>query len=158
MALTLYGIYGLGELPYDEALNLSRSLNISLESKTGGYKAEGRFIGVNTAAHSGRRSQQARAEDTGFFAPLIRKGSKLRLARPDERSTRRLENPQTEWDLLQGLVMAYRKGDIPVARGYLSQYAEGREERVMHLLAVWAAEMPDEKQRKEAQAMVFGLK
>lgn len=158
MALTLYGIYGLGEFPYDEALNLSRSLNIALEGKPGGYKAEGRFIGINTAARSGRRSQQARAEDTGFFAPLVRKGSKLRLARPDERNKRRLENPQTEWDLLQGLVMAYRKGDIPVARGYLSRYAEGREERVLNLLEVWAAEMPDEKQRKEAQAMVFGLK
>jgi len=158
MALTLYGIYGLGEFPYDEALNLSRSLNIALEGKSGGYKAEGRFIGINTAVRSGRRSQQARAEDTGFYAPLVRKGSKLRLTRPDERSKRRLENPQTEWDLLQGLVMAYRKGDIPVARGYLSRYAEGREERVLNLLAVWAAEMPDEKQRKEAQAMVFGLK
>ena len=158
MALTLYGIYGLGEFPYDEALNLSRSLNIALEGKTGGYKTEGRFIGINTAARSGRRSQQAKAEDLGFYAPLVRKGSKLRLARPDERNKRRLENPQTEWDLLQGLVMAYRKGDIPVARGYLSRYAEGREERVLNLLAVWAAEMPDEKQRKEAQAMVFGLK
>ena len=158
MALTLYGIYGLGEFPYDEALNLSRSLNIALEGKSSGYKAEGRFIGINTAARSGRRSQQARAEDTGFYAPLVRKGSKLRLAGPDERNKRRLENPQTEWDLLQGLVVAYRKGDIPVARGYLSRHAEGREERVLNLLAVWAAEMPDEKQRKEAQAMVFGLK
>ncbi|MBW1804752.1 MAG: DUF1156 domain-containing protein, partial [Deltaproteobacteria bacterium] len=145
IALTLYGIYGLGEFPYDEG-------------KSGGSKAEGRFIGINTAARSGRRSQQARAEDTGFYAPLVRKGSKLRLAGPDERNKRRLENPQTEWDLLQGLVVAYRKGDIPVARGYLSRHAEGREERVLNLLAVWAAEMPDEKQRKEAQAMVFGLK
>jgi len=158
MALTLYGIYGLGEFPYDEALNLSRSLNIALEGKTGGYKAEGRLIGINKATRSGRRSQQARAEDLGFFAPLVRKGSKLRLAKPDERNTRRLENPQTEWDMLQGLVMAYREGDIPVARGYLSRHAEGREERVLNLLSVWAAEMPDEKQRKEAQAMVFGLK
>jgi len=128
MALTLYGIYGLSEFPYDEALNLSRSLNIALEGKSGGYKAEGRFIGVNTAARSGHRSRQARAEDIGFYAPLVRKGSKLRLARPDERSKRRLENPQTEWDLLQGLIMAYRKGDIPVARGYLSRHAGVREE------------------------------
>ena len=158
MALTLYGIYGLNEFPYDEALNLSRSLNIALESKPGGYRAEGRFIGMNTAARSGRRTQQSRAEETGFYAPLIRKGSKLRLARPDERSKPRLENPQTEWDLLQGLIMAYRTGDIPVARGYLAQYAQGREERVLNLLEVWAAEMPDEKWRKEARAMAFGLK
>jgi len=158
MALTLYGIYGLAEFPYDEALNLSRSLNISLENKSGGYTAEGRFIGINTAAGSGRASVKAKAEEAGFYAPLVRTGSILRLARPDERSTRRLEHPQTEWDLLQGLVMAYRKGDVPVARGYLSRYGEGREERVLNLLAVWAADMPDEKLRKEAQAMVFGLR
>jgi len=157
MALTLYGIYGLAEFPYDEALNLSRSLNISLENKSGGYTADGRFIGINTAAGSGRASVKAKAEEAGFYAPLVRTGSILRLARPDERSTRRLEHPQTEWDLLQGLVMAYRKGDVPVARGYLSRYGEGREERVLNLLAVWAADMPDEKLRKEAQAMVFGL-
>ena len=53
--------------------------------------------------------------------------------------------------------MAYREGDIPVARGYLSRHAEGREERVLNLLSVWAAEMPDEKQHKEAQAMLFSL-
>ena len=158
MALTLYGIYGLAEFPYDEALNLSRSLNISLENKSGGYTADGRFIGINTAAGSGRASVKAKAEEAGFYAPLVRTGSILRLARPDERSTRRLEHPQTEWDLLQGLVMAYRKGDVPVARGYLSRYGEGREERVLNLLAVWAADMPDEKLRKEAQAMVFGLR
>lgn len=158
MALTLYGIYGLSEFSYDEALNLSRSLNIALDAKSGGYRAEGRFIGVNTAAESGRASARAKAEDTGFYAPLVRSGSKLRLARPEERANRRLENPQTEWDLLQGLVMAFRKGDIPVARAYLAGYAEGREERVLNLLAVWAAEMPDEALRKEAQAMVFGLK
>ncbi len=100
MALTLYGIYGLAELPYDEALNLSRSLNIRLENKTGGYTAEGPFIGINTEARAGRRAQRASAEDTGFHAPLVRKGAKLRLARPDERNPRRLEHPQTEWDIL----------------------------------------------------------
>jgi|WetSurMetagenome_2_1015567.scaffolds.fasta_scaffold1568622_2 hypothetical protein len=47
---------------------------------------DGRFIGINTEA----------AEDTGFHAPLLRKGSKLRLARPEERNEKRLENPQTE--------------------------------------------------------------
>jgi len=158
MALTLYGIYKLSEVPYDEALNLSRSLNIRLEAKTGGYTAEGRFIGINTQARAGRRSRLASAEETGFHAPLIRKGSKLRLVRPDERDSRRLDNPQTEWDILHGLIMAYRQGDIPVARGYLTRHAEGRENLIMDLLSVWAAEMSDMELRKEAQAMAFGLK
>jgi len=158
MALTLYGIYGLGEVPYDDALNLSRSLNIRLEGKTGGYEAEGRFIGINTQATSGRRARAAAAEETGFHAPLIRKGSKLRLARPDERNARRLDHPQTEWDILHGLVMAYRKGDIPVARAYLARHGEGKEGLFKDLVDVWAAEMADENLRKEAQALAFGLK
>jgi hypothetical protein len=158
MALTLFGIYGLGEFPYDEALNLSRSLNISLESKGAGYSAEGRFIGINTEAGSGRRSRITAAEETGFHAPLLRKGSKLRLARPDERNEKRLENPQTEWDVLHGLIMAFRKGDMPVARGYLNRHVEGKDETLKDLLTVWAEQMADEKLRKEAQALVFGLK
>ncbi len=158
MALTLYGIYGLAEFPYDEALNLSRSLNIALESKTGGYTADGRFVGINTEAATGRRTRRSTAEETGFFAPLVRRGSKLRLARPEERNRRRLEHPQTEWDLLHGLVMAYREGDIPVARGYLARHGEGKEELVLDLLDVWAEEMTDENLRKEARAMVFGLR
>ena len=158
MALTLYGIYGLGELSYDEALNLSRSLNIRLETKNGGYVADGRFIGINAQTGSGRRVAGARAEDLGVAAPLIRKGSKLRLARPEERSSRRLENPQTEWDLLQGLVMAYRDGDIPVARGYLARQAGIKADLIKDLLEVWAAEMADETLGKEARALLFGLK
>jgi|LGVE01.1.fsa_nt_gb adenine-specific DNA methylase len=157
MALTLYGIYGLGEVPYDDALNLSRSLNIPLEGKTGGYEAEGRFIGINTQASSGRRVRTATAEETGFHAPLIRKGSKLRLARPDERNARRLDHPQTEWDILQGLVIAYRNGDIPVARAYLARHAEGKQVLFKDLVDVWAAEMADENLRKEAKALAFGL-
>ena len=158
MALTLFGIYGLGELSYDEALNLSRSLTISLESKNAGYSAEGRFIGINTEAGSGRRSRAATAEDTGFHAPLLRKGSKLRLAKPEERNEKRLENPQTEWDVLHGLIMAYRKGDMPVARGYLNRHVEGNAETVKDLLRVWAEQMSDETLRKEAQAILFGWK
>jgi hypothetical protein len=158
MALTLYGIYGLSELPYDEALNLSRSLNIRLENKTGGYTAKGPFIGINTQTRAGRRAQRASAEDTGFHAPLVRKGSKLRLARPDERNPRRLEHPQTEWDILHGAVMAHREGDIPVARAYLNNHAADNLNTIKDLLQVWAAEMADETLRKEAQAMLFGLK
>ena len=159
MALTLYGIFGLAEFAYDDALNLSKSLNISLEGKSGGYNADGRFIGINTqATGAGRRVSRATAEDTGFHAPLVRKGSKLRLARPGERHPKRLEHPQTEWDILHGVIMAYRQGDVPVARGYLKRHAEGNEDFFKALLQVWAAEMPDEKLRKEAQALLFGLR
>ncbi|MBW1961243.1 MAG: DUF1156 domain-containing protein [Deltaproteobacteria bacterium] len=159
MALTLFGIYGLGEFSYDEALNLSRSLNIRLELKPAGYTAEGRFIGLNTQAGSGgRRRVGASAEDSGFHAPLIRKGSRLRLTKPGERHKRRLENPQTEWDILHGTIMAFRKGDIPVARGYLNRYAAGNEDFFKDLLHVWIEGVGDERLHKEAQALLFGLK
>jgi adenine-specific DNA methylase len=159
MALTLFGIFGLSTFSFDEALNLSKSLNIRLENKGGGYTAEGQFIGINTqASGTGRRSAHAQAEDTGFHAPLVRKGSSLRLARPGERHLRRLESPQNEWDLLHGLIMAYRSGDIPVARGYLHRHAQGKEDFFKDLLSVWAVEVADEKLKKEAQALIFGLK
>ena len=157
MALTLYGIYGLKEFRYDEALNLSRSLNIRLETKTGGYTSDGPFIGINTQSSAGKRARRAKAEDAGFHAPLIKKGSKLRLARPDERNQKRIENPQTEWDILHGLIMNFRKGDIPVARGYLSRHAEGKENLIKNLINVWASEMTDEDLRKEGNAIVFGI-
>jgi len=158
MALTLFGIYGFSELPYDDALNLSKSLNIALESRPGGYTVEGRIVGINQEAASQRRRTSREAESTGYHAPLIRKGSKLRLALPEERNARRLENPQTEWDVLQGLILAHRRGDIPVARAYLNEHADGRQRLILDLLHVWAEEMADETLRKEGQTMLFGLK
>ena len=124
MALTLYGIWGLSPFAYDEALNLSRSLNIALSARPAGYRIEGRMIGINQEA-SGQRSRArgAAAEDDGFHAPLVRKGSKLRLALPEERHPRRLAHPQTDWDILQGMILAFRRGDIPVARAYLDEHA-----------------------------------
>ena len=105
MALTLYGIWGLNAFAYDEALNLSRSLNIALLARPAGYRVEGRMIGINQKA-SGQRSRArgAAAEDEGFHAPLVRKGSKLRLALPEERHPRRLTQPQTDWDILHGIM------------------------------------------------------
>ena len=158
MALTLYGIYGLHEVPYDEALNLSRSLNIRLDSRPAGYTVEGRMIGINQDAGSQRRRTSREAESTGYHAPLVRKGSRLRVARPEERHTHRLAHPQTEWDVLHGLMMAYRHGDIPVARAYLQQHANGRQQVILDLLHVWAAGTSDETLRQEGQTMVFGLK
>ncbi|HEY9745062.1 MAG TPA: hypothetical protein V6C99_02465, partial [Oculatellaceae cyanobacterium] len=157
MALTLYGIFGLGEFPYDEALNLSRSLNISLETKVAGYNAVGRMIGINNETQ-GRRVRHTDAEEVGYHAPLLRRGSKLRLALPEERNKKRLEHPQTEWDVLHGLIMAYREGDVPLARAYLLQHGEGKRQVILDLLFVWATATADQGLRKEAEALLFGLK
>jgi len=160
MSLLLFGIYGLAEFPFDEALNLSRSMNIKLEGKTAGYSVEGRIIGINDESRGKitRRKEAGEIEDSGYHAPLVRRRSKLRLALPEERNKRRLENPQTEWDILHGLILAYREGDVFVARTYLEQHAEGREQVILDLLSVWAANIADEKMRKEAGAILFGLK
>jgi hypothetical protein len=54
--------------------------------------------------------------------------------------------------------MAYRQGDIPVARAYLDRHGEGRQSLITDLLGVWAAEIPDDTLKKEARAILFGLK
>ncbi len=156
MAMLLFGIFGLGDFGYDDALNLSKSLNIALETKTGGYAANGRFIGINTQ-ESGRRAAGLNAHESGFAAPLVRKGSKLRLALPEERDPRRLATPQTEWDLLQGTIMAYREGMEISARGYIQNKAGEKAPIVKSLLNVWAEEMAEEALKKEARAILFGL-
>jgi putative DNA methylase len=157
MALTLYGVFGLAELPYDEALSLSRSLNIRLDGRPGGYKVAGRLVGINNEG-TDRAASSRVAESAGFHAPLLRKGSKLRLALPEERSSQRLESPQTEWDILHGVIMAYRRGDVPVARAYLNQHAADRQQLILDLLHVWTQEMDDERLRKEGQTILFGLR
>jgi putative DNA methylase len=141
------------------ALNLSRSLNIRLEGKAGGYCIEPgqRFIGINQDA-KGRHSRGTRPEANGYAAPLVRKGSKLRLACPEERDKRRLEHPQTDWDRLHGMLMAYRRGDLPVARQYLAAHAADHTPRIVDLLGVYAKEMDDEGPRREAEALFFGLR
>lgn len=157
MALTIYGIFGLGDFPYDEALNLSRALNITLAAAAGNYRINGRMIGINDET-AGRRSRGSKPEEGGYYAPLLRKGSRLRLALPEERNEKRLEAPQTEWDVLQGLIMAFRDGDVPVARSYLERHAEGKQQVILDLLSVWAAKATDEKLRQEAEAMLFGVR
>jgi hypothetical protein len=159
MALTLYGIWGLAPIAYDEALNLSRSLNIALSARPAGYHVEGRMIGINQGACGLRgRSRGAPAEETGYHAPLVRKGSKLRLARPEERHPRRMAHPQTDWDILHGLILAHRRGDIPVARAYLEEHAAQHQPRMLDLLDVWAAEITDPDLKREAETLRFGLR
>jgi putative DNA methylase len=160
MALTLFGIFGLNQFSYDSALNLSRSLNIRLDDKPVIHNPGGRSIGINAEVRSGRSIRRLSREDVveGYHAPLVKKGSKLRLAMPDERVNARLERPQSEWDILHGLITSYRAGDVPVARAYLSQHAEGRQQVIVDLLNVWKNQVDTEELRKEAEAMLFGLK
>ncbi len=155
MAVTLYGICGLGSIRFDEVLNISRSLGIAIESQSAGYDATGKSIGYATEM-AGRR---ARRDDdiVGYHAPLVRKNSSLRLARPEERNPKRLANPQHEWDVLQGLILRYREGDVPVARAYLNEHADGSQTKILDLLRVWMNEADDEDLRKEAEMMLFGL-
>jgi len=157
MALTLFGIFGLNEFPFDEALSLSKSLNISLEHKPAGYGINGAMIGINNAT-AARRSRHNDSQVPGYYAPLLRRGSKLRLAAPEERHSDRLSHPQTEWDILHALLMAYREGDVAVARPYLQSQAAGREQLILDLLAVWAVEIGDDKLRQEAEELRFSLK
>lgn len=153
MALTLYGIYGLSSFPYDSALVLSRSLGIALEAKSGGYSVSGRMIGINAESGSGSSA----SNDGGYHAPLLRSGSNLRLVRPEERDARRIERPQTEWDIAQGVLLAYREGDVPVARAYLDRHSEGQSGKILDLIQVWTTEAAEEELRREGEALLFGL-
>lgn len=154
IAVTLFGIYGLEPLPFDDALSLSKSLNIRLEGKAGGYVFETGMIGINDERGTRNRDKDVQ----GFFAPLVRKGSKLRLALPQERHPKRIEHPQTEWDIMQGVILAFREGDIPVARAYVQRHADGREQMIMDLIKVWAEGCGREKLQKEATRILYGLK
>jgi len=156
IVLTLYGVFGLAYFPFDEALSLSRSLNISLEMRSAGYTPRGRMIGINSETRSS--NGRGRASEVGYQAPLVRDASKLRLVLPEERHIHRIENPLTEWDILQGLILAYREGDVPVARAYLERHAEGRVQTVLDLLHVWTEQVAEEDLRKEGRAILFNLK
>lgn len=153
MALTIFGIWELAEVAYDDILNLSRSLGIALDGKPGGYRVQDREIGINQAI--GTRGRDKGAD--GYQAPLVRSGSKLRLALPEERHSARLTDPQTDWDRLEGLIAAYREGDIPVARAYLQAHATENAERILDLLEVWAAEARDPDLKKQARTALYGL-
>ena len=90
IALTLFGIYGMSIFSYDDALSLSRSLNISLVNKTAGYVVDNQSLGINDE----RTAKTSRNEEfEGYFAPVVRKTNKLRLAMPEERAKKRLEEP-----------------------------------------------------------------
>ncbi|WP_291323778.1 DUF1156 domain-containing protein [Desulfonatronospira sp.] len=156
MALTIFGIWGLKDFAYDEGLNLSRSLQVRLAEKNGGYQVQDNTIGLSSAARGRARQRQANGAN-GFHAPLVKNGSKLRLAAPRERNEKRLENPQTEWDVLQGMLRVYDQGDILMVRPYLEKHAGDSRNRMLDLLRVWAAEVDDPDMRRKAEIILFGL-
>lgn len=158
MALTMYGIWGHNDAAFSEVLNLSRSLNISLQTRTGGYGIEGRMVGINTDIGGRKVVAGQAAEDKGYAAPLVKKGSKLRLSKPDERSQRRIAKPQSDWDVLHGLLLKFREGDVPVARAYLDEQREGNDQIILDLLEVWGEEAETPEARNEARALLFGLR
>ena len=148
MVMTMLGIYSLGKLPFDDALTLSRSLNIRMENVgTHGYRTDGHMLGIG----DDNRNEQP-------YAPVARKGSTLRILLPEERNSKRMEQPQTEWDMLQGMILAYRDGDIPVARAYLQNQVAGNEAKVLALLRVWRDNCGKESLKKEADRILYGLK
>ena len=153
IVLTMLGVYGLGKFPYDDALTLSKSLNVRLDNVgLHGYKPDGHMLGI------GDDKKDEEAGRVQSYAPVVKKGSTLRIALPEERQQKRLDEPKTEWDILQGMIRAYRDGDIPVARAYLQRHAFGNEEKILALLRVWADNCGSVSLEKEAQRMLFGLK
>ncbi len=157
MALTAYGVFGLTWFDYDEALNMSRSLGASLLQTPHNYELGNlRIVGV-AAEKKGRALKVGIEEELGYYAPFVRKGAKLRLARPEERNRNRLRKPLTMWDILHGLIVSYHKGDIPVARAYLDANAPGSGSAIIDMLRVWTSKASDKGIRKEAQAILFGL-
>jgi putative DNA methylase len=157
MALTAYGVFGLTWFDYDEALNMSRSLGTSLVQTPHNYELGNlRIVGI-AAEKKGRALKVGIEEELGYYAPFVRKGSKLRLARPEERNRNRLGKPLTMWDILHGLIISYRKGDIPVARAYLDANAPGSGSVIIDTLRVWTSKASDKNLRKEAKAILFGL-
>jgi hypothetical protein len=53
--------------------------------------------------------------------------------------------------------MAYREGDVPVARAYLDKNAAGRREQVLDLLNVWIEEADNEDLKREGETLRFSL-
>lgn len=161
MALIAFSVFGLGEFAYDEALNMARALNVKLETKAGGPVATDGVVGITQEVRVSRSSRKPTLDRdralTGYHAPFIARSSKMRLARPEERSSQRLEQPQTEWDMLCGLIVAYDKGDLPVAKAYLERQAGTRAKVVIDLLRVWAEKVGEESLSNRARALLFDL-
>ena len=158
----MVSVFGVTEFPYDHALNLSRSLNVRLVERAGNYNVESRVVGMNRFVRQGRRARIAARdaiESTGYQAPLVISGSKVRLIMPRERDRERLlDRPQTQWDMLHGVILSYQSGDMPSVRSYLDRYPTRQVYIVIDLLTRWLEQVGDERLAKEARAILFGLR
>ena len=56
------------------------------------------------------------------------------------------------------MILAFRRGDIPVARTFLDEHAPQHQARILGLLDVWAAEMAHPDLKREAEILRFGLR
>jgi putative DNA methylase len=146
VALTILGAFGTAEFAFDDARNLANALNVGIEGKNGNYTVGDRKVGLAT--------QQAGAT---YAAPLIKAGSKIRLTAPEERSSARLEQPQTSWDRLHGLISAYRQGEDVLVRAYFEKHCVPQAQLLRDLLDVYRAEIGDERLQKEVDWVRFAL-
>lgn len=154
MAVIAFGIWGIGfadkaadrfVIPFDPMNQVSRSLGIKLEEKNGNYRftPEQKIAGLQKSTDA-------------FHAPFQVKGSNLRLVLPEERSEVRLDKPQSEWDALHGIIMAYRKGEIPLVRAYLNDHADYKDP-ALKLLQLWSEQIIDPNLTKEAKLIQLEL-
>jgi adenine-specific DNA methylase len=146
IALTVLGAFGPAAFAFDDARNLANALNVAIEGKNGNYTVADRKVGLAT--------QQAGAT---YAAPLVKSGSKVRLAAPEERASARLEKPQTAWDRLHGLITAYREGEDILVRAYFEKHCLPQAQLLRDLLEVYRAEIGDEGLQKEIDWVRFAL-
>lgn len=145
LAVIALGINGLGDFAFDDALQMSRSLSFRLQNRNGNYRVSDDMVAYANVGEDERA------------APLAIKGNKLRLLKPEERAAARLENPQTLWDVLGGLIVTYRDGGIVAARNFLNQHGKRDSDALRGLLKVWAKECRDDELKREAQLIDYEL-
>ena len=149
LGVNLIGLLGTKNVSYDKALQLSRSLGIPLDQTSGGYET-GSFAAV---------APQKELKDKGaVYAPLTLNRNQLSIVMPEDRQESRvLTSPKTEWDCLQGLLLSYRRGDVPLALSYLDRHCSLNRSVILALLEVWKRHAPSQELAKEAELLQFGL-
>lgn len=145
LAVIALGINGLGDFAFDDALQMSRSLNFRLQNRNGNYRVSNDLVAYANVGEDERA------------APLAIRGNKLRLLKPEERVPARLQSPQTLWDVLGGLIVTYRDGGIVAARNYLTEHDKRESDALRGLLKVWAKECRDDELTREAQLIDYEL-
>lgn len=145
LAVIALGINGLGDFAFDDALQMSKSLNLALQMRNGNYRVDTETVVYTNEA------------DGQLAAPLAKRGSRLRLLRPEQRLSQRLAHPQTLWDTLCGLIVHYRDGGVVAARNYLTANDQRESDALRGLLQVWAKECRDDALRREALLIGYEL-